>query len=837
MMNEADTRAKLIDPVLHKSGWSEERIARDIPITPGRIIDDEGSRRKGKKPDYILHYSSSLPIAVVEAKEEGKSALAGMQQAKDYARDLDVLFVYSTNGHGIEEFDFITNKQRTVPRYPTPDELWERYAGYRLKHIKGKPGKNPLTIDYHHTPRGKKPWYYQGVAIKNVIENVLQGKRRILITMATGSGKTYVSFQTVWKLYQSGMIRRVLYIADRIRLRDQAYNEFGPFGDARAIIGEQETPKTRDIYFTTYQSLYSGEEGKRIYEQYDRNFFDMIIIDECHRSGFGTWHDILKHFSNAVHFGMTATPKRDDNIDTYAYFGTPAYSYSMGRGIDDGFLPPYRIHKVFTNIDREGGLSLTDIETEGAKVYTPENVTIKEYYTTGEFEKEITLPDRTRKICEHLSKLLRILEPLQKTMIFCVSNEHAALVARELQNHFSDLGYSDYAVRIVSEESEVRTVLERFADSDKTTPVIATTVDLLTTGVDVPSVHNIVILRPIASRVLFKQIVGRGSRVDPNTDKYYFRIIDYMNATRLFDEWDYPEEIETGIGREGPRDWFLTGKVVDMETGQSIAGARVVVYLGKNEQTQTRTGEDGKFSFSNVPRGSVKTRVNANGYIRRDLEVETSEDTKSPVVIELKRQLPEKEIVKVEGLNVYISEETYVEVKEGTLLTKAKYIRYSHDEVRKQVVTLDDLRRVWINSDERKKFLEELKEKSVNPEVIARMLERPDADTFDVLAHIAFGAPIITRDERARALENLKSGFLESFGETANEVLLELLEKYRIAGVEEISRPEVFSVPPFDRRGYIMGVAKLFGGMDRLKDAIDDVQKGLYPEFSEAGVT
>jgi type I restriction enzyme R subunit len=832
MLNEADTRVKLIDPKLHEGGWKEEQILRERPITVGRILDEDGNRGAGKKADYVLLFSSSFPLAVVEAKDESHTALDGVQQAKSYAKDLDVLFAYSTNGHQIEEFDRFSNKQQTLASFPSPEELWKKYFEYRLKDAK-IPSKNPLEIPLP-VERGKEPRYYQEIAVKSVVESVLKGNKRILLTMATGTGKTHVAFWTVWKLYNSGLIRRILYIADRIVLRDQAYNWFGHFGDARAVIGEGNVPKNRDIFFSTYQSLYSEVGSERVFQLYDPDFFDVIIIDECHRSGFGTWHDILKHFTKAIHLGMTATPKRDENIDTYAYFGNPVYSYSLGKGIEDGFLAPYKIHKVRTNIDKQGGLSIKDIEAEGVKVYIPDETRVKDWYTSGEFERQLLLPDRTVKICEHLAKLLRVFEPMQKTMVFCVNNDHAALVTKELQNRFSDLGYSDYAVRIVSEEAEAREILERFVDSDKKTPVCATTVDLLTTGVDAPCVHNIVFLRTINSKVLFKQIIGRGSRIDPNTDKYYFRIIDYLNATRLLDPWDYPEDEDgSPVSPKGPFDWFLKGKIIDKETGEPVANASVIVSIAPNQTAHIRTDENGFFKFSDLPHSRVGLKISATGYVRKEFEAKPTETLETSLLTELKKEAPAKEKIVVEGLTIYIADETYVEIEEGKPLAKAKYVEYSKDEVKKRVVSLADLQRIWLNSKERESFLEELKKISVNPEVLAKLIERPDADTFDVLARITFDAPIITRDERARALMNLKSGFLESFGPEAKEVLLMLLEKYRAGGVGEIT-PKVFSVPPFDKKGYILGIAKAFGGLDKLKKAITEVQKGLYLDFGNS---
>ena len=833
MLNEADTRVKLIDPMLHKAEWTEDKIIRERVITPGRILDEKGNRKKGKKPDYILVYNST-PIAVVEAKEEGKSALEGMQQAKEYAEDLNVLFAYSTNGHQIEEFSFITNKQRTIENFPSPDELWQKYVTYSLKDVKIKPKANPLETPYYYVPGSKKPWYFQEVAIKKVIESILKGKKRILLTMATGTGKTFVAFQVVWKLLKSGYLRRVLYLADRLFLRDQAYNEFSPFEDARAIIEEGKAPKTRDVYFSIYQSMYAGEEGNRLYQQYPPDFFDLIIIDECHRSGYGTWREILDYFGNAIHLGMTATPKRDDNIDTYAYFGDPVYSYSMGKAIEDGFLAPFQIFRVFTNIDRDG-LHIQDAIYQGAQIYVPEEADLKEIYTLEDFEREIVLPDRTARICEHLARLLRTFGPKQRTMVFCVNMEHAAQVAKELQNRFSDLGYPDYAVRIVSEERNVKALYERFRDSDKPVPVVATTVDLLTTGVDVPSVHNIVLIKPIASKVVFHQIIGRGSRIDPITNKYFFRIIDYVNATRLLDDWDYPPKAEPTKIVKGPFDLSLKGMVLEHETQKPIENARIVAQLGPNMQRVARTDSKGRFELTRLPHSPITLTVSGKAFRSRQLTITPTPDL-PPVIIELKPEIPAAKKIKLRGIEVYIANETrIVFTASGKTLSDAEYIEYSRKGVIKRAASLKDLREIWTDSEKRKKFLETLKEQSIYPDLLSSLLKRPDADAFDVIAHIAFGVPILSREERANAFKNRSVEFLSAFGPKAQEVLLALLDKYRVGGIEEITRPEVFRLPPFDKMKYIAGIAKLFGGFDKLKKAIDMMQKGLYPEFAGSG--
>ena len=640
MLNEADTRAKLIDPKLHQCGWSEDKVVRERKIMPGRLIDEKGNRKKVEVADYVLVHNS-MPMAVVEAKEESKSALVGMQQAKGYSEDLNVLFAYSTNGHKIEEFDFITNKQSTIEEFPTPETLWKRYLAYTLKGVHVK--INPLETPYSHIPGGKQPWYFQDVAIKKAIESVLAGEDRILLTMATGTGKTFVAFQIVWKLLKSGYFRRVLYLADRIFLRDQAYNEFSPFEDAREIIEEGKAPKTRDVYFSMYQSMYSGEEGKRLYQQYPPDFFDLIIIDECHRSGFGTWREILDYFGRATHMGMTATPKRNDNIDTYGYFGDPVYSYSMGKAIEDGFLAPFQIYRTLTNVDRDG-LHIRDAIYQGAQIYIPEEADLKEIYTLEDFEKEIVLPDRTSKICDHLAKLLRTFGPMQRTMVFCVNMDHAALVAKELQNRFSDLGHSDYAVRIVSEERDVKSIYESFSDSDNPLPVVATTVDLLTTGVNVPSVQNIVLIKPIGSKVVFHQIIGRGSRIDSLTNKYFFRIVDYVNGTRLLDDWDYPPKGKPPKLTKGPFDLSIEGLVIDHETQNPIGKARIKAQLGPNMQRNSRTNTDGRFILEKLPHSPITLNVSSKGFRSKELTLTPSTDLPL-IILELKPEQPvEKKI-------------------------------------------------------------------------------------------------------------------------------------------------------------------------------------------------
>ncbi|MEK7142903.1 MAG: DEAD/DEAH box helicase family protein, partial [Patescibacteria group bacterium] len=566
-LKESDTRSKLIDPLLYSVGWEEDLISREYPVSAGRIevIGTTSRRAPGKKADYVLRVSPwGTPLAVVEAKEELKSATHGLHQAKEYAKKLSVSFAYSTNGRKIEEFDFTTNTQTECKSFPTPATLKERFFKTKLSNLpKPEEAEKIWQGQYYHSPDFSLR-HYQEAAIQNTIQAITQNKKRILLALATGTGKTVIAFNLTWRLVKSGYFKRVLFISDRNFLSNQAYNVFGPFGEARVKIEEGRAPKHRDIYFGIYQALYSlSSSGKRLFEEYPADFFDLIIIDECHRSGFGTWKEILKHFSSAVHLGMTATPKRADNINTYQYFGDPVYTYSYGQGVQDGYLAPFIVHRILTDIDQKGQLEIAEAKSKGAEIIYSEDTEVKDIYSQKEFERTITLPDRTKEIAKHLAKLLKTFDPMAKTMVFCVDSDHAEAMAKELQNEFADLGFDNFAVPIIARTGDIKEAdYERFRDSEKSTPVIATTVDLLTTGVDVPSVRNVVLIKPISSKIVFKQIIGRGARLDPLTNKNFFRIIDYIGATRLFDDWEKipepkPEE------PEGEAKFKINGVVLD----------------------------------------------------------------------------------------------------------------------------------------------------------------------------------------------------------------------------------------------------------------------------------
>jgi type I restriction enzyme R subunit len=835
--NELETRAELVDPRLRDAGWTDEKVRRDKYITEGKILFDPTGkiRTKRKKPDYILYYpnkESGIPIAVIEAEPESSGGLAGMQQAKEYKSMLGVPFAYSTDGKEIEEYDDFTKKTTSLEAFPPPEELWRKYV--RGKNRDGIKVEDPLLYPYYPLPE-KPIRYYQDVAVRRVIEAIIKGKRRVLLTMATGSGKTYVAFQVAWKLHKTGKITRILYLVDRIFLRGQARDTFFPFGDAREeLVETREITLTKDIYFATYQTLYSERDGKRIYELFDPDFFDMVIIDECHRSGWNRWHDILKHFSGAIHFGMTATPKRDDNIDTYDYFGEPVYSYPMKQGIEDGFLAPYEIRRIFTNLDKSGKLQISEAISHGAKIEVPKGTQLKEEYSAKEFEKSITLPDRTKTIAEYLARLFETFEPKEKSAIFCVSQTHAREIARELNNRFNPLfGVDNYAVAVIADERDSNENLDKIRSSEEDFPVVATTVDLLSTGVDIPPVKNIVFLQYIDSKVVFHQIIGRGCRIDPGSRKYTFRIIDFTNATRLLDsDWDYFEEEET---YRKPFDRYLACKLIDADTGFGIPRASVVVQKSPNQPIRVQTESSGCFTLSELPSGRVRVDCVAKGYKRKETKVPTFPSPNQWVTIALEREIGREKtpLVKAKNVEVYISEEGKLKIDAARRrLTDAEYIEYCRDGAVKKVASLSGLKKVWKNRSLRRRLMSELEEMGINLDVLAATVGRSDSDRFDLLAHIVFGAPLLSKEERARRIK-FAAELYEDLAPKAREILMELSDKASKHGVDEILQPTVWRTPPFDRMGFLRGVAKAFGGIAKLKEAISKLES-LY--YSDLGV-
>jgi type I restriction enzyme R subunit len=793
IMTEADTCRELVTPKLVDAGWGGEPhvIGEQRTFTNGRIIVTGGRVRRGKqkRADYLLYYRRDFPLAVVEAKELGLPAETGVQQAKEYAEILGLKFAYATNGHRIIEIDYITGTEREVERFATPAELWRRLTAATAL-------PDPATshlLEPFNLVSGKVPRYYQLIAINRVIEAILQGQRRVLATLATGTGKTCVAFQLCWKLWNSrwnrtGEYRRpkILFLADRNFLVDDPMAKmFAPFGDARHKIAGGDVSQSRDMYFGIYQALSTANE--EVFRQYRPDFFDLIIIDECHRGSSrhdSNWRAVLDYFASAVQFGMTATPLREESRDSYEYFGNPVYTYSLRKGIEDGFLAPYRVHRVITTVDAAGWRpSRNEIDRFGRPVPDDE-------YQTKDFERVVALRARTKAIAKHLSDFLKGTDRFAKTIVFCVDQEHAAEMRQELVNLNSDLvkQYPDYVCRVTADEAAIGlTHLAHFQDVDKPTPVILTTSQLLTTGVDAEMVKNVVLARVVGSRSEFKQIIGRGTRLKVDYGKEYFNIIDFTGtATQHFADPDFdgdPVRIEeVTIDDAGE----TLGSVVETPPGVQEAPADYLL-------DTTEAGEGQGEILTEPPPEPRKFYVDGG-----DVEV--------------------------------IGHLIYDLDTDGKKLQVVKYTEYSGRTVRTLYPTRDALQSAWANPDTRAEVLRELTERGISFEELAASADQPDADPFDLLCHLAWNAPLLTRRQRAEQARRSAQDLFAQYGESAREILTLLLDKYVERGIIQFSAlSELMKVQPFDRFGSPSEIAmRHFGGIKPFREAVSRLQTALY---------
>lgn len=791
MSNEADTCRKYVLPKLVDSGWDTEphRFNEQVTFTDGRIVlaGNKVRRRPQKRADYLLRYTRDYLLAVVEAKPDYKTAGDGLQQAKEYAEILGLKFAYATNGSEIIEFDYLTGCERQIDSFPTPAELWQRFQAGQS--ITLEASKQLLAPYYHHS--GKSPRYYQEIAINRAVQAILQGTKRVLLTMATGTGKTVVAFQICWKLWSArwnatGEHRRpkVLYLADRNILVDDPKDKiFAPFGDARWKIENGEASKSRDMYFAIYQSLAKDERRPGLYKEYRPDFFDLIIVDECHRGSArddSNWREILEYFTPAFQLGMTATPLREDNRDTYLYFGNPIYQYSLRQGIDDGFLAPYRVHRIITDYDAAGWRpSKGDLDRYGREIPDDE-------YQTKDFERVIALKARTEAIARHLSDFLSKSDRFAKTIVFCVDQEHADEMRRSLGNLNKDLvsRYPDYVCRVTSIEGDIgRGHLGRFQELETETPVILTTSQMLTTGVDAPTCKNIVLARVIGTMSEFKQIIGRGTRVRDDYGKLWFSILDYTgSATRLFADPDFDGDPA-----------LVSEEKID-ESG--------VTY-------ETTVTEEAPF----VEDGGVQ-------------------DEYGPTEIVIDDGERERRKYYYDGGQVEIAAYLVYELDpDGRQLRVVKYSDYAADKVRTLFPGAIRMREQWANPKERAEVIRQLEERGINFNELADAVGQPEADPFDLLCHLAFNAPLRTRRERAERLKRDRKDFFDHFSPEARAILEELLEKYAQHGTAQFVVPDILKVPPISERGNVIEIAGYFGGAEKLREAVNELQTLLYAGF------
>ncbi len=784
MPNEADTCRRYVVPRLQSAGWDNDpyRINEQVTFTDGRIVvtGQKGRRRPGKRADYVLRYRPDFAIAVVEAKASYNTVGEGLQQAKEYAIMLGLQFAFATNGHGIVEFDFATGIEREISFFPTPKELWTRLT--QSHGLDTTSTEKLLTPAYHLS--GKSPRYYQEIAINRTVQAVIQGEPRVLLTMATGTGKTVVAFQICWKLWNSRWNKggehrrpRILYLADRnILIDDPMAKTFAPFGDARWKIAGGNAIKSREMYFATYQSIAADSNRPGLYREFPTDFFDTIVIDECHRGSSregSNWREILNYFLSASQIGMTATPRRQDNADTYDYFGDPIFSYSLRQGIEDGFLAPYRVHRIVTTWDAVGWRpSQGDLDRFGRAIPDEE-------YQTTEFEKIVALKARTDAVAKHLTEFLKRTDRFAKTIVFCVDQEHADEMRRALNNLNADLvrDYPDYVCRVTSDEGEIgRGHLSNFQDLERRTPVILTTSQLLTTGVDAPTVQNVVLLRVINSMTEFKQIIGRGTRVRDDYGKLFFSILDYTgSATRLFADPDFDgdpsSETEISIDESGE----VMNEVDDEAIHEPPPDYDPTVRLPPDEDDAPRR----KFYFDG---GQVE--------IAAHLVYELDPD--------------------------------------GNQLRVVQFTDYTADKVRTLYRNAAELRNEWADPEKRREIIDRLEERGIDFDHLAETANQPDADPLDLICHIAFNAPLRTRRERAQRLRSEQPDFFVQYGDEARQILEDLLDKYTEHGTAQFVIPDILELPPINAHGNVIEIAKRFGGVESLRHAVMQLQTLLY---------
>ncbi len=738
---EADTRAKLIDPQIKSSNWLESHIVREYYFTDGRKLIG-GKRGKQYYVDYLLSYENTN-LAIIEAKAEGKDPLDGLQQSINYAQKLKIDFVYATNGHKIYEHNLITGKGDWIDAYPSPSELFER------KFPAITANKEKLIKQPFHFEGNMKPRYYQQIAVDKTLEAITNGKDRVLLTLATGTGKTYIAFQIVYRLFESkwskeGVERRpkVLFLADRNVLADQAFNTFNPLEkDIVRVNGKEikkrggKVPTNSNVFFAIYQSIAERKSDEfddendvlAYYKQYPSNFFDLVVIDECHRGSANdesSWRDILDHFGSAVHLGLTATPKRDDNGDTYKYFGDPIYEYSLKEGINDGFLTPYKVKRIQTNID-EYRFNPNDVITGELESQIVE---------LDQFEKQVVIPKRTELIAK---TILEQMNPMDKTIIFCVNQKHAIDMKIAIDKH-KTVKDNNYCVRVTSDEGDIgRNFLEVFQNNDRDIPTILTSSKMLTTGVDAKNVRNIVLTAPIRSMTEFKQIIGRGTRVFEGKD--FFTIMDFVGATNLFydDAWDgLPEESVYDIEPKDQPDTTYTPKDL---------------YDGKGESEKSE--ETGK--------PKEKVSIDIKGRKLKVINIETT-------------------YVGEDGIPLKTHE--FLEFLVGIL------DKFFHDEAQ--------LREIWSDPVKREELLEKLRTMQIDEvqlDELKSIFEAEESDIYDVLAHLSFNLDIKTRSDRAFAVHYRK--YIEKYhNDKVKEFLTFILQRYEKDGVKEMGSDKLSSL-------------------------------------------
>ncbi len=795
-LSERDISTKFITPALRKAGWDEmAQIREEVSFTKGRIIVRGKliSRGEGKRADYILYYKPNIPIAVIEAKDNTHAIGDGMQQGLDYAETLHIPFVFSSNGDGFVFHDrtgAATERETTlnIDSFPSPDDLWALYRAW-----KGLTPETEAVVlqDYFQDGGGKAPHYYQANAINAAIEAIAKGDDRILLVMATGTGKTYTAFQIIWRLWKAGRKKRILFLADRNVLIDQTMvNDFRPFGAAMAklstkaktIDGSGHIDTAYEVYLGLYQAITGPEEHQKIFREFSPGFFDLIVIDECHRGSAAedsAWREILEYFSSATQIGLTATPKETRYASNIHYFGEPVYSYSLKQGIQDGFLAPYKVIRVHIDRDVEGYRpEKGQLDRDGEEVED-------RLYNTRDFDRTLVLDERTKLVARKVTTFLKESgDRFQKAIVFCVDQEHAARVRQALINENADLVEKNhrYVMRITANDAEGQGQLDNFIDPESRYPVLVTTSRLLSTGVDVQTCRLIVLDREVGSMTEFKQIVGRGTRVHEDTHKFYFTLMDFRGATGHFADPDFDGE---------PVQIYEPGEDDPITPPEDIPPTDDCVY-----PIQSETGDDNP-----VVKDPPDTTVpNTGGGLRK---------------------------VYVNGVSATIIAERVEYLDENGKLVTESLRDFTKKALRKRFASLDDFLKRWKAAERKQAIIEELEAEGLDLGVITEELGK-DLDPFDLICHVAFDAKPLTRRERADNVK--KRDVFNRYGEQARAVLDALLAKYADEGMLNLDDAKVLRIPPFTRLGTPVQLIEAFGGLEDFVEAVHELQSALYRE-------
>lgn len=767
-MSEEDIKLQFITPAIENAGWDKQKqIKMEYYFTDGRVIVRGKATARGKRKftDYLLYYKPNIPLAIVEAKDNNHPLGGGMQQGIEYAECLDVPFVYSSNGDGFLEHDMKngTEKELTLDEFPSPEELWHRYKGDTSMN---EEQEELITQPYYFQLGDKTPRYYQRIAINRTIDAVARGQNRILLVMATGTGKTYTAFQIIHRLWKSGRKKKILFLADRNILVDQTMSQdFKPFAKVMTKIEGRNLDSSYEVFLSLYHQL-AGDLNEEPFREFTPDFFDLIVIDECHRGSAkeeSRWRRILEYFASATQIGMTATPKETKEVSNISYFGEPIYTYSLKQGIDDGFLAPYKVVRVGLDRDLEGWRPLAgQLDIYGYEIEDRE-------YNTKDYDKNIIIDDRTIAVAKRVTRFLRENnDRFAKTIVFCVDVDHAERMRQALINENSDLvaENSKYIMRITGDNAEGKVQLDNFIAEDSKYPVIVTTSKLMTTGVDCKTCKLIVLDSMINSMTEFKQIIGRGTRLKPEYGKEYFTIMDFRNACRLFADPDFDGDPIS---------------IIDVDN------------------------DDDPLTIVDPP-------------------IEPPIDPPFPPGPEPDPEPRHK--FRVQGIDVTIlNERVQYYDKDGKLITES-VTDYSKKNILGEYATLDSFLSAW-NSEYRKQaIIDELQEHGVLLGALREVAGNSDIDDFDLICHIAYDKAPLTKAERANNVR--KRGYLYKYSDMAQKVLDALLDKYMNGGIQDISNIEILSNDPFRKFGTPMKIANLFGGKAGYLQAINDLQNQIY---------